>query len=420
MKKMMFARLALVALLAVWLSACGARTEHANAQHGHAHGENAHADEPVKGPHRGRLLSDGDLSVEVAIFEAGVPPQFHVYVTKGGKPVAPENVKLSVELKRLGGQIDRFSFTPENDYLKGSGTVEEPHSFDVNVIAQVAGKTSTWSYASYEGRTAIAADMAKAAGIKTSVAQAGVLRETLAIYGTIVPSAERVRSVSARFPGLISSVAKRIGDRVNAGETLAVVESNESLQTYNVTAPIAGTITQRHANVGETANAEALFVIADYSSVWAELTFFAKDRARLHVGQRVRISATEGEMASEGVIDYIAPSTSNNHQTFVARVVLPNQSAQWTPGLFVNGVITVGEIKAPLLVANSALQSFRDFTVVFAQVGDTYEVRMLELGRSDGEFTEVLGGLDAGTTYVSENSYLVKADIEKSGASHDH
>jgi cobalt-zinc-cadmium efflux system membrane fusion protein len=66
------------------------------------------------------------------------------------------------------------------------------------------------------------------------------------------------------------------------------------------------------------------------------------------------------------------------------------------------------------------LQSFRDFTVVYARVRQTYEVRMLDLGRRDGEFVEVLSGLEPGTTYVSENSYLIKADIEKSGASHDH
>jgi membrane fusion protein, heavy metal efflux system len=53
-------------------------------------------------------------------------------------------------------------------------------------------------------------------------------------------------------------------------------------------------------------------------------------------------------------------------------------------------------------------------------VDDTYEIRPLELGRSDGNLTEVLGGLQAGDRYVVENSYLIKADIEKSGASHDH
>ena len=55
--------------------------------------------------------------------------------------------------------------------------------------------------------------------------------------------------------------------------------------------------------------------------------------------------------------------------------------------------------------------------MVFAQVGETYEVRMLELGAQDD--VEVLGGLEPGQPYA-ENSYLIKADIEKSGASHDH
>jgi cobalt-zinc-cadmium efflux system membrane fusion protein len=45
---------------------------------------------------------------------------------------------------------------------------------------------------------------------------------------------------------------------------------------------------------------------------------------------------------------------------------------------------------------------------------------MLELGERDGEWVEVLGGIDPGTPYVVEQSFLIKADIEKSGASHDH
>jgi cobalt-zinc-cadmium efflux system membrane fusion protein len=45
---------------------------------------------------------------------------------------------------------------------------------------------------------------------------------------------------------------------------------------------------------------------------------------------------------------------------------------------------------------------------------------MLDLGASDGTWTEVLGGIEPDETYVTENSFLIKADIEKSGASHDH
>ena len=68
----------------------------------------------------------------------------------------------------------------------------------------------------------------------------------------------------------------------------------------------------------------------------------------------------------------------------------------------------------------AALQSFRDWTVAFVRVGDTFEIRPLELGKRDATRVEVLTGLKAGDMVVVEQSYLVKADIEKSGASHDH
>jgi cobalt-zinc-cadmium efflux system membrane fusion protein len=58
--------------------------------------------------------------------------------------------------------------------------------------------------------------------------------------------------------------------------------------------------------------------------------------------------------------------------------------------------------------------------VVFVRVGDTYEIRPVELGKRDAQQVEVLSGLKAGDQVVVEQSYLVKADIEKSGASHDH
>jgi cobalt-zinc-cadmium efflux system membrane fusion protein len=88
--------------------------------------------------------------------------------------------------------------------------------------------------------------------------------------------------------------------------------------------------------------------------------------------------------------------------------------------MFVSAQIEVDTFEVPLAVKRIGLQSFRDFTVVYAKVGEEYEVRMLELGREAGEWIEVLGGIDLGTVYVTDNSYIIKADIEKSGASHDH
>jgi len=100
--------------------------------------------------------------------------------------------------------------------------------------------------------------------------------------------------------------------------------------------------------------------------------------------------------------------------------VLPNPKGVWRPGLPVNIQVVSGEINVPVAVSNEAIQSVRDWTVVFGRYGDQFEARPVELGRSDGTFTEVISGLSAGEQYAATNSFLIKADIGKSGASHDH
>ena len=412
----------LVVLVGLTLAACGG-TAPESAAPGDPHAQ-AGAQEPQKGPNNGRLLVDGDFVVELAIFEAGVPPEYRAWVTQKGEPVPPDAVQLSVELSRLDGEKNRFRFAPQDDFLRGDGVVTEPHSFDVVVVAEHAGATHRWTYDSYEGRTTIPAASAEVAGIRIDTAGPRLIRDVLPLYGQITANPDAVREVGARFPGVIRSVSKSVGDSVKAGEVLARVESNDSLQVYAVTAPIGGTLTARRANPGEQAGAAALFTVSDLSQVWAELSVFPRDLARIRVGQAVRLSALDGERSASGTIVRIAPAGSDAGGALKvwARfdASADTTAGGWTPGLYVNAEVLTGGAQVPLAVKASGLQAFRDFTVVFARVGETYEVRMLELGRDDGEYVQVLGGLKPGTEYVAENSYLIKADIEKSGASHDH
>lgn len=379
-----------------------------------------HDDEPAAGPHGGRLLVEGEYAVELAIYERGVPPQFRAYATRHGEPVDPERVTLEVELVRLGGKVDKFEFKPVDDYLLGAGEVEEPHSFDVVVRARFDGSPIEWRYESYEGRTDIAPTAAEQAGISTVAAGPATLTETIPLYGVVKPDAERIRRVSARYPGLVREVSARIGDTVRKGETLATVENNESLQVYSIRAPMEGVVVERNANPGESVADGVLFTLADVSSVWVELEVFHRDVGRVKRGQEVRIDDFEGEGVDTGRIVYVAPVGAPASQSVLARVLVPNADAHLAPGLYVTGQVVVARESVPLSVPLSALQTFRDRPVVFEKVGDTYEVRMVELGRRDSERVEVLSGLASGAAVVTSNSYLVKADIEKSGASHDH
>jgi len=137
------------------------------------------------------------------------------------------------------------------------------------------------------------------------------------------------------------------------------------------------------------------------------------------VGQTVSVETLD-DITVSGVIDWVSPLATHASQSVQARVVLDNSAGLLRPGQFVRGKVTIAEDSVELAVRQSAIQGFRDFQVVFARINDTYEVRMLELGRQNTEWVEVKGGLKPGTEYVTSNSFLIKADIEKSGASHDH
>lgn len=371
----------------------------------------------VKGPHGGRLLTEGDFAMELSIFEKGVPPEYHAWATYKGNALSPEQWDLHVKLTRLGGQLDEFKFSPKGDFLLGQGVVEEPHSFDVSVSANYKGKNYNWAFESHEGRIEMAAQLAKEVALGVSVADSGILHETILLYGRTVPDPQKISHIAARFPGLIRSVKPQLGDSVKAGEIIATIEANDSLQRYNLHAPINGIVVELHANPGEYAGEQSLMTIADYSKVWVDLSIFPSDAQRIKENQAVAIRM--GQASSESYIHYINPGDGKS-PNIVARVPLQNPNKLWTPGLLVEGHVTAAKIPVPLLVDNRAIQSFRDWQVVFIKVGDVYEIRPLELGRSDGHFTEVLGGLNAGDHYVVENSYLLKADLEKSGASHDH
>lgn len=400
------------------LTACGETpsNEPAGAEHGAAQ-----SDEYERGPHRGRMLRDGDFAIEMTIFEDGVEPEFHVYAYRNDKPITPREVQLSVELTRLGGKVDRFAFAPREDYLIGDGVVIEPHSFDVKVRAVEGGKQHSWSYASYEGRTTISTDAARAGGVRSEVAGPVTIAELIQMSGRIEITPEGKAEVRAWLPGRILAMSGELGQQVRKGQTLVRVESSHSLQSYSIPAPISGIIIEKNANVGDTTADRALFAVADPTKLHAEFFVYPRDAERIRVGQKVDLTSLSGEARLQAEVEAILPTADLASQTLMAHVHLPESAATvFHPGMGVEGAFAVSEANVPLAVRTKAIQRFRDFEVVYAKVDNTYEVRMLEIGRRTPEWTEILGGLEAGTEYVTDGAFLIRADIEKSGASHDH
>jgi membrane fusion protein, heavy metal efflux system len=189
--------------------------------------EHAEEEGGERGPHGGRLLRDGDFGLEVVIFERGVPPELRLYPSRGGVPVDPGKVNATVKLRRRGGRTDTIAFRPAGDHLRGDRVVEEPHSFDVTVEATADDETHTWRYGQIEDRVEIGAEALRVSGIELATAGPATVRTTLTLPGQIAPNSDRVAQVLARLSGVLTDARRTLGDRVRAGDVLAVIDSRE-------------------------------------------------------------------------------------------------------------------------------------------------------------------------------------------------
>ena len=399
----------------IGFSMAGCDSKHSDHAHQHEQAEEEH------GAHGGRILKEGDVELELGIHEAGGPPRFRAYLADSGKPVSPDAFSLRVTLQRLGGIQDQITFVPKGDFLLSSQDIAEPHSFDVSVEATYRNAQLRWSYPSYEGRTTLSPEVARESGIETETAKARVIQQTIRMRGKITPSEHRIAHVIPRFAGIVKEGRKHIGDPVAKGEVLAIIESNQSLQPFEVRSQIAGSVINGHLIVGEfVPENQWVYVVADLSEVWADFFIPLEERELVKVGQQILVRGASGDETFKGTVDYVAPYADEKAQAQLVRVVLPNEKQLLVPGMFVTGDLVVAEKEVPVAVRPSGLQTFARWNVVFAKYKDTYEARPLELGISNGEWTEVKAGLTSGTEYVTRNSFTIKADILKHGASHDH
>ncbi len=467
-----------------------------------------------KGPHGGRLLSKDDFQVEITIYERGVPPRFRVYPFEKGKAVNPDEVKLNIALHRLGGRVDEIRFQKEEDYLRGDRVVEEPHSFDVKVVAERNGRTYPWDYSQVEGRVEMSPEAIKAAGIGILTAGPVRMKTVLELPGEIGLNKNKVAHVVPRLSGVVMETYKNLGDQVRKGELIAVLDSRDlaeaksdyiesvhrlefaqaafvreehlwkkkitaeqdylttrhhleeaeiakqvaeqkllalglsradlsllaiepegeviqhqirapftekALTRYELKSPLDGIVIEKRISVGEAIKEDAdIFVIADLSTVWGEITVYAKDLRSVRLGQKVTVRSKELGLEATGKVSYLGPLIGEQTRAAAAHVDIPNPKGLWRPGLFVTVELVQEEMLVPVAVLTDAIQTFRDWNVVFVQYGNQFEARPLELGRSDGQWVEVLSGLSPGEHYAARNSFVLKADLGKSGATHDH
>jgi multidrug efflux pump subunit AcrA (membrane-fusion protein) len=260
----------------------------------------------------------------------------------------------------------------------------------------------------------------EAAGIELAKASAVVLRDGLLLNGMVQSNQESLVQVSPRFPGVVRDVRKRIGDRVQKGDVLAMIESNQSLTQFELKASLAGTVIDRQTTLGEfVSEQKSAFVIADLSTVWVDFSVYKSDLRRVGIGDQVFIDVGDGGAPIDAKISYLSPVGSSDTQSAIARAVVANSEQRLRPGLFVTGRLTLSARKVAVAVKSSALQTWENRAVVFVRNGEKFDARDVEIGARDPEFVEITFGVLEGDIYAARNSFIVKAEMGKGAEDND-
>ncbi|WP_245267342.1 efflux RND transporter periplasmic adaptor subunit [Methylosinus sp. LW3] len=344
-----------------------------------------------------------------------------------------------------------------------------------------------------EGLVKLTAEQIAAAKIATVAAAPGVLTRDVAAPAVVSVDPDRIGRVAAKVVGAVAELRKRLGDPVEKGEVIAIVESREvadaksdylaakvgldlqsalfqrekglfdkkisaeqnflkargayeearlrvelarqklaaldlsegeiaalagqpvgELRRKEIRAPIAGKVIERRADLGQPVGGDAqIYVVADLSTVFADIAVAIADLPSAREGQSVRLSH-DGEEEAAGRIVFIGPML--DHETHSGRAVASFANADFAlrPGTAMTARITLEEKNVRLRLPRSALLTFEGETVIFVRTPEGFVKRKVETGASDNEAIEIVSGIEEGEQAAATNVFVLKAELGKS------
>lgn len=227
--------------------------------------------------------------------------------------------------------------------------------------------------------------------------------------------AEAVRAVAER-----DAAENRLHALGLLDEDLAALQSEQHYSsTVELRAPLAGEIVARNITIGQTLEpSDIAFAIMDLREVWLLVDIYEKDLGLVRRGQsaEVTVTAYPGE-TFRGRVANIGAVLESQSRAVKARVVLANEDRRLKPGMFATVRLQGGASGAApgLFVADMAVQRDEGNAIVFVPAGPgAFRRVVVRTGAESPGWVEVLGGLKAGDSVVTQGSFILKSELRKS------
>ena len=376
-----------------------------------------------------------------------------IYVHNG------ESVNAGAQLAKIVANTELsidflFPFAAPSDFYVGQ-------SATVFVDGYAGSQMGTVTYVS--NSSAITSNGKQAVSVRVRLNNPGAVSDAVTAsavignyssYGQSPVSMPASTIVYAAGSGTVNDFTKLAGSTVTKGEVLCTVESEtirdqienarlslqsaqlsastaaDSVDDYNIKSPISGTVIEKNFKAGDKvdgASSGTLAVIYDLSYLKLEMAVAELDIGKVEVGQRVEITADalEGQ-TFEGVVDKVSinGTTTNGFTNYPVTIIIEDYG-DLKPGMNVSAEIIGEEIPNALCIPVDAVDRGNTVTVPgpgalnedgTAVVDITkLETKEVTLGRSDDEYVEVTGGLEAGDVVLIRNQASTLMDMMMGG-----
>ena len=201
---------------------------------------------------------------------------------------------------------------------------------------------------------------------------------------------------------------------ISEEQVKALSKSGETRRTLTFRSPVSGIITEKKAVQGmRFIPGEALYQVADLSSVWVVADVFEQDIGLVKAGKvkaKVSINAYPGKVF-EGAITYVYPTLKTETRTVSVRIELSNPGLLLKPGMFAQVELPVAAKGQAVTVPLSAVidSGTRQIVLVQAKEG-RYEPREVKLGARSDNYVEVVDGVKDGEQVVVAANFLIDAE----------
>ena len=224
-----------------------------------------------------------------------------------------------------------------------------------------------------------------------------------------------IASISQNGEGLVASAKQRLllfG--VKESQISELERSGKPNIRIPIYSPFSGVVIEKMVQQGQyVAMGEALFNIADLSSVWVEVEVYENEFSNIHIGQLVEIrSQSFPDKPSTGRIAFVYPFLDPKTRTVKARLELANPGMKLKPEMFVNAIIRV-PLSPSLVVPVTALMNTGKRKVVWVESSPgMFESRTVQVGQQSGEKVQILSGLQAGDKVAVSGGYLIDSESQ--------